>query len=224
MTTGATADRLQAVLNALPSGVTLVAVSKYHPAESITEAYRCGQRVFGESREQELSRKAAALPKDIEWHFIGHLQTNKVRLIAPYIAMIETVDSPRLLREVERQAARLGRTIRVLLELHLAAEPTKTGLTVDECRALLDSGEWRTMSHVSICGIMMMASNTDDEARIEREFRLAADTFDALKAAYFAHDDAFCVRSWGMSGDYPIAVRCRATHVRIGTAIFGERQ
>lgn len=222
--TGDIADRLQAVRASLPHDVTLVAVSKYHPTASIAEAYRCGQRIFGESREQELSRKAATLPPDIEWHFIGHLQTNKVRLIAPYIAMIETVDSLRLLREVERQGARFRRTIRVLLELHIAEEDTKTGLTIDECKALLDDGEWRTMSHVSICGIMMMASNTDDTARIEREFRLAADTFRALKNAYFAHDDAFAVRSWGMSGDYPIAVRCQATHVRIGTAIFGERQ
>lgn len=222
--TGDIAGRLQAVRASLPHDVTLVAVSKYHPTASIAEAYRCGQRIFGESREQELSRKAATLPPDIEWHFIGHLQTNKVRLIAPYIAMIETVDSLRLLREVERQGERFRRTIRVLLELHIAEEDTKTGLTIDECKALLDDGEWRTMSHVSICGIMMMASNTDDTARIEREFRLAADTFQALKNTYFAHDDAFAVRSWGMSGDYPIAVRCQATHVRIGTAIFGERQ
>ncbi len=214
---------LRHVAGSLPPGVRLVAVSKYHPQESIMEAYEEGQRVFGESHEQELSKKAAALPGDIEWHFIGHLQTNKVRFIAPYISMIEAVDSMRLLKEINKQAARCGRVIKVLLELHIAEEETKYGLTLDECRKLLDDGEWRMLTHVQICGLMMMASYVDDQEQIRREMMVAADFFDELKSRYFADDSAFCERSWGMSHDYPIACECRSTMVRVGTSIFGER-
>ncbi len=214
---------LRQVAGSLPPGVRLVAVSKYHPQESIMEAYEEGQRVFGESHEQELSKKAAALPGDIEWHFIGHLQTNKVRFIAPYISMIEAVDSMRLLKEINKQAARCGRVIKVLLELHIAEEETKYGLTLDECRRLLDDGEWRMLTHVQICGLMMMASYVDDQEQIRREMMVAADFFDELKSRYFADDSAFCERSWGMSHDYPIACECRSTMVRVGTSIFGER-
>ena len=217
-------QNLKHVLDTLPKeGVRLVAISKYHPEEHIMAAYEEGQRVFGESHEQELARKVTALPKDIEWHFIGHLQTNKVKHIVPYITMIEAVDSLRLLREIEKQAARCGRRVKVLLELHLAEEATKYGLTPDECRALLEAGEWRQMEHVEICGLMMMATNTDDTAQIEREMQQAADLFDELKALYFADDAAFCERSWGMSDDYLLALRHRTTMVRIGTAIFGPR-
>lgn len=215
---------LRQVLDSLPSGVRLVAISKYHPASAIQAAYDEGQRLFGESHEQELKLKHAELPSDIEWHFIGHLQTNKVRLIVPYISMIEAVDSLRLLREIEKQAARCDRRIKVLLELHIAEEATKYGLTLDDCRQLLDDGEWRSMQHVQICGLMMMASNTDDEAQIAREFDTAAAFFDEVKARYFADDDAFCERSWGMSDDYTLAVSHRSTMVRIGTAIFGPRE
>ena len=215
--------QLHAVLHSLPEGVRLVAVSKFHPEEAVMAAYEEGQRVFGESHEQELSRKAKALPADICWHFIGHLQTNKVKYIAPYISMIEAVDSLRLLREIQKQGAKCGRTIKVLLELHLAQEETKYGLTPDACRQLLADGEWRTMPNVQICGIMMMASNTDDEGQIEREFMQAAALFDELKADFFADEPAFCERSYGMSDDYHIAVRCRSTLVRVGTRIFGER-
>lgn len=217
-------DNLRKVLDSLPEGVRLVAVSKFHPAEAIEEAYAEGQRVFGESHEQELSRKHTALPKDIEWHFIGHLQTNKVKYIVPYITMIEAVDSLRLLREIEKQAAKNGKTVDVLLELHIAEEATKYGLTLDDCRALLAGGEWQTMSHVRICGLMMMASNVDDEQQIRREFNTAAAFFDEIKAQYFATDDHFRERSWGMSDDYKIAVQCRSTMVRVGTTIFGQRQ
>lgn len=217
-------DNLRNVLDSLPEGVRLVAVSKFHPAEAIEEAYAEGQRVFGESHEQELSRKHTALPKDIEWHFIGHLQTNKVKYIVPYITMIEAVDSLRLLREIEKQAAKNGKTVDVLLELHIAEEATKYGLTLDDCRALLAGGEWQTMSHVRICGLMMMASNVDDEQQIRREFNTAAAFFDEIKAQYFATDDHFRERSWGMSDDYKIAVQCRSTMVRVGTTIFGQRQ
>ena len=214
---------LRQVLDSLPEGVRLVAVSKYHPAESIAEAYDEGQRVFGESHVQELQAKHAALPADIEWHFIGHLQTNKVKYIVPYVAMIDAVDSMRLLREIDRQAAKCDRVVNVLLELHIAAEETKYGLTLDECRALLDAGEWRSLGHVRICGLMMMASFVDDMEQVRREMLTAADFFDEVKAKYFANDDTFCERSWGMSHDYRVACECRSTMVRIGTTIFGER-
>lgn len=217
------AGRLQAVRAQLPEGVRLTAVSKFHPEEYIMAAYDQGQRVFGESHEQELARKAAALPKDIEWHFIGHLQTNKVKYIAPYIAMIESVDSIRLLREIERQAARHDRVIRVLLELHIAEEATKYGLSPDDCHALLADGEWRTMGHVEICGLMMMASNTDDQEQIAREFDMGRRLFGQYQAEFFADRPLFCERSWGMSHDYPIAVAHGSTMVRVGTAIFGPR-
>ncbi len=214
---------LQDVLGNLPDGVRLVAISKFHPNEYIEAAYEEGQRVFGESQEQELARKVESLPKDIEWHFIGHLQTNKVKYIAPYIAMVEAVDSLRLLKEINKQAARHDRVVKVLLELHIAEEETKYGLTLDACRQLLAEGEWREMGNVRICGLMMMASNTDDESQIASEFDTAARFFDEVKAQYFAADDAFCERSWGMSHDYRIAVRHGSTMVRVGTTIFGPR-
>ncbi len=217
------ACRLQEVRESLPEGVRLVAVSKFHPAEYIQAAYDAGQRAFGESREQELAKKVEELPHDIEWHFIGHLQTNKVKYIAPYISMIDAVDSLKLLREINKQAAAHGRVIKVLLELHIAEEETKYGLSLDDCRALLAGGEWRDLKNVQICGLMMMASHVDDEQLIKREFLLAADFFDEVKAHYFADDAAFCERSWGMSHDYEIAVQCRSTMVRVGTYIFGER-
>ncbi len=215
--------RLREVLAQLPEGVRLVAVSKYHPADAIQAAYDAGQRIFGESHEQELRVKVPALPNDIVWHFIGHLQTNKVRFIAPYISMIETVDSLKLLKEIDKQAGRCNRTIDVLLELHIAQEATKYGLTPDACRALLDEGTWRTLTHVRICGIMMMASNVDDEDQIAAEFAQAQSLFDDLKRTYFPAADYFVHRSYGMSHDYPIAIRHASTLVRVGTRILGER-
>jgi len=214
---------LHQVLDTLPQGVRLVAISKYHPNEYIEAAYAEGQRIFGESHEQELRQKHEALPKDIEWHFIGHLQTNKVKYIAPYVSMIEAVDSLKLLREINRQAERCGRVIKVLLELHIAEEATKYGLTLDDCRQLLADGEWRQMEHVRICGLMMMASNVDDEQQIRREMQTARDFFDEVKVAWFADSDDFRERSWGMSDDYPIALQTGSTMVRIGTSIFGPR-
>lgn len=214
---------LHQVLDNLPAGVRLVAISKYHPNEYILAAYEEGQRVFGESHEQELRQKVSALPKDIEWHFIGHLQTNKVKYIAPYITMVEAVDSLKLLKEIDKQAAKHNRTIKCLLELHIAEESTKYGLTLDACRQLLADGEWRQLQHVQICGLMMMASFTDDMEQVRREMMVAADFFDEVKEKYFADDPAFCERSWGMSDDYPVAVECRSTMVRIGTTIFGPR-
>ncbi len=216
-------ENLRKVLADLPDGVRLVAISKYHPNEYIEAAYTEGQRIFGESHEQELRHKVETLPKDIEWHFIGHLQTNKVKYIAPYISMIEAVDSLKLLKEIDKQAAKAGRVVKVLLELHIAEEETKYGLTLDACRELLASGEWRSLQHVQICGLMMMASYVEDEEQIRSEMMLARNFFDEVKQAYFADDDAFCERSWGMSHDYRIAVTCGSTMVRVGTTIFGPR-
>lgn len=215
---------LQQVLAALPDGVRLVAVSKFHPVEELTLAYEAGQRIFGESHEQELRLKHEQLPKDIEWHFIGHLQTNKVKYIVPYVSMIEAVDSLRLLREIEKQAAKVGRVVKVLLELHIAEEATKYGMTLDDCRQVLADGEWRQMEHVQISGLMMMASNVDDVTQIAHEFETARSFFDEVKARYFYDDDHFCERSWGMSNDYQLAIAHGSTMVRIGTAIFGERE
>ena len=192
---------LKDVLSMLPEGVRLVAVSKFHPAEYIEVAYREGQRIFGESHEQELSRKVKELPADIQWHFIGHLQTNKVKYIAPYISMIDAVDSLKLLKEIQKQAEKNNRVVDVLLELHIAEEDTKYGLTPDACRQLLDDGEWRGMKNVRICGLMMMASNVDDEEQIREEFMTARRFFDEVKHKYFADADYFRERSWGMSDD-----------------------
>ena len=215
-------DNLNEVRASLKDGVCLVAVSKYHPVEAVEAAYAEGQRIFGESREQELRVKYDTLPKDIQWHFIGHLQTNKVKYIAPYITMIEAVDSLKLMKEIEKQAEKCNRVIDILLELHLAQEETKSGMTLDECRELLHGGEWRDMSHVRICGIMMMASNTDDEEEIKREFLAANDFYNEIKAQYFANDEAFSVKSYGMSHDYLLAQECGSNHVRVGSRIFSE--
>ncbi len=217
------AKNLHEVLRDLPDGVKLVAISKFHPNEYIEVAYNEGQRIFGESQEQELSRKVDTLPKDIEWHFIGHLQTNKVKYIAPYISMIEAVDSLKLLKEINKQAAKHNRVINVLLELHIAEEESKYGFSPDACRQLLEEGEWKNLRNVHIVGLMMMASNVDDQEQIRREMTIAADLFDELKAKYFADDAEFKERSWGMSHDYKIAVECRSTMVRVGTTIFGPR-
>ena len=214
---------LREVRSRLPEGVCLVAISKYHPVEYLQAAYEEGQRVFGESHEQELRQKVEVLTNDIQWHFIGHLQTNKVKYIAPYVSMIEAVDSLKLLKEIEKQGAKNNRVIDVLLELHIAEEETKYGLTLDACRQLLEEGECRNMAHVRICGLMMMASYVEDEAQIRQEFRTAHNFFDEVKQRYFAESPYFTQRSWGMSHDYPSAVEEGSTMVRVGTAIFGPR-
>ena len=218
------AANLQAVRNSLPEGVRLVAVSKFHPAEYIREAYNAGQRVFGESREQELAKKVEELPNDIEWHFIGHLQRNKVKYIAPFVSLIHSVDSIELLREIDRQGARCGRVIPCLLELHVAAETTKAGLTPEECLSLLEAGEWRNLTHVQLCGMMTMATFTNDSEQIRREFHTAYTCFQTARHRYFADDPQFAIRSWGMSDDRLLAIQEGSTHVRIGTDIFGERE
>jgi pyridoxal phosphate enzyme (YggS family) len=217
------AGNLKKVLADLPEGVKLVAISKFHPKEYIEAAYNVGQRIFGESHEQEIKEKVEQLPKDIEWHFIGHLQTNKVKYIAPYISMIEAVDSMKLMKEINKQAAKNNRVIDILLELHIAEEETKYGFTLDACREMLKAGEWRDLKNVRICGVMMMASNVPDEAQIRKEMTSAWDFFNELKRDYFADAPWFKERSWGMSHDYKIAVQCHSTMVRVGTAIFGPR-
>lgn len=218
------AERLEEIRAALPGGVTLVAVSKYHPAAAVAEAYAAGQRVFGESRAQELLAKRETLPADIAWHFIGHLQPNKVKYIAPFVALIHAVDSGKLLREIEKQGARCGRVLDCLLQLHVAREESKFGFAPDDLKAFLATGEWKEMKHVRLCGLMCMASNTDDAAQVRGEFRLARRVFLEAKRAWFADEEAFRVCSWGMSGDYPIAAEEGSTMVRVGSAIFGERE
>jgi len=207
----------------LTSGVKLIAVSKFHPAEAVMEAYDAGQRLFGENKVQEMVAKQEVLPKDIEWHFIGHLQTNKVKYIAPFVTMIHSIDSLHLLTEVNRQAEKAGRVINVLLQIHIAHEETKFGMTFDECRELLNEGSWKQLNHVRICGLMGMATFTDDIGQVEREFAGLQAFFEELKGNWFAGDAAFKELSMGMTDDYPIAVRHGSTFVRIGTLIFGER-
>lgn len=216
-------QRLNDTLSALPDTVSLVAVSKFHPTEAIREAYDAGQRVFGESRAQELVGKHDTLPADIMWHFIGHLQPNKVKYIAPFVSLIHAVDTFRLLQEIDKQGRRCDRVIPCLLQLHVAAEETKFGFTPQECREMLEEGDWRELDHVEIAGIMCMASNTDDEARIRADFHTAYQFYREAKAKWFADRPAFTLRSWGMSGDWHIAIEEGSNMVRIGSAIFGER-
>ena len=215
---------LKEIKDTIRQGVELVAVSKFHPAPLLQEAYDQGQRIFGESRVQELQVKQEVLPKDIEWHFIGHLQANKVKYIAPYISLIHAVDSLKLLREINKQGEKCERVIPCLLELHLAQEATKYGLTLEACTELLEAGEWRELPHVQIAGLMCMASNTDNADQVRQEFHTAQTYFTEVKSRFFADDPAFCQRSWGMSHDYQLAMDEGATLVRIGTAIFGERE
>ena len=213
-------ERLERIWSTLPEGVNLVAVSKFHPAEHIMEAYEAGQRIFGESRPQELAAKAAELPKDIEWSMIGHLQTNKVKLIAPFVSMIASVDSDRLVAEIEKQAAKCERTIDILLEVHVADEETKSGWDIDELRSFIATGALDTMPHIRVRGVMTIATNTDDESIIRRDFQRIRDIFEELKSHF---GEAFDTLSIGMSDDYPIALEYGSTMVRIGTAIFGAR-
>lgn len=208
----------------LPANVTLVAVSKFHPAEALQEAYDAGQRVFGESRAQELTAKQKVLPGDIEWHFIGTLQSNKVKDIAPFIHTIHSIDSFRLLQEVNKQAAKNNRVIRVLLEIYVAQEDTKHGLTPDECRELLQNEQLAELGNIQICGLMGMATYTNDTAQIEQEFHLLHELFSEFKDLYFKGNDNFAVLSMGMSHDYSVAIRQGSTMIRIGTSIFGERE
>ncbi len=216
--------QLHEVTKTLPENVTLVAISKYHHPDLIMQAYNAGQRVFGESREQEMTRKHDELPTDIQWHFIGHLQTNKVRYIAPYVSLIHSVDSLKLLKEIDKQGKKFERIIHVLLEAHVAAEETKSGLTPSEMTQLLEEGTWRALSNVHIDGIMGMATNTDDQQRIEKDFESLRLLYQQIKQRFFASDEDFKTLSMGMSADYRLALKHDTTMVRVGTAIFGPRQ
>ena len=217
------AENLQKVKATLKPNVELVAVSKFHPAEAIQEAYEAGQRVFGESHVQELVEKEKVLPKDIQWHFIGHLQTNKVKYIAPFVSLIHSMDSLKLMKEIDKQAEKCGRVIDVLLQIHVAAEETKFGFTPEEVVEMLQEDEWKNCTHVRIVGLMAMATNTDDEARIGREFESVAQLFEVLKDSFFADKPEFKELSMGMSGDYLIAQEHGSTMARVGSMIFGER-
>ena len=215
------ASKITELHNELPQDVRLVAVSKFHPAECIMEAYNAGQRLFGENRPQEFAAKCKVLPADIQWHFIGHLQTNKLKLVLPYAYMVQSVDSLHLLEDIEKWGSAAGKTVRVLLELHLGAEETKHGLTDAEIKEILDSAS--QYPHVRFCGLMGMATNTDDESVIRADFTRIASLKKQLAALHPELTD-FTELSIGMSEDYRIAVECGATMVRIGSSIFGPRQ
>lgn len=217
-------DNLKHIAGELPSGVTLIAVSKTKPVEMIEEAYAAGQRVFGENKVQEMVDKYEQLPKDINWHMIGHLQTNKVKYIAPFVALIHGVESLKLLETINKEANKVGRVIPCLLQFHIAQEETKFGLTLEEAREILESEAYRRMQNVRIAGVMGMATNTDNEEQIRAEFRHLKEIFDTLKREYFPGNADFKELSMGMSGDYPIAVQEGSTMVRVGSAIFGARQ
>lgn len=214
-------ERLNNILSKLPEGVTLVAVSKFHPVERLQEAYDAGQRVFGESRPQEMASKYQQLPADVEWHMIGHLQTNKVKMIAPFVSMISSVDSERLIEEIEKQAAKYSRTIDILLEVHVADEETKSGWSEEELYNYLATGALERMEHIRVRGVMTIASNTDDQSVVRRDFQHIRNIFEELKPRF---GEAFDTLSIGMSDDYPLALEYGSTMVRIGTAIFGMRE
>ncbi len=207
----------------LPPEVTLIAVSKTHPADCIREAYVVGQKDFGENKVQEIVAKHDVLPSDIRWHMIGHLQTNKVKYIAPFVYMIHSVDTPHLLTTINKEAAKAGRRIKCLLQLHVAAEESKFGFTPQSLLEYLSTSEWQSLPNVEICGLMAMATNTDNRAQIADEFNSVVTTFSQLKNTIFASEPSFSQICMGMSGDYDIAIASGATMVRIGTRIFGAR-
>ena len=216
-------ENLNRIKATLPAGVRLVAVSKTHPADMLMEAYNAGQRIFGENKVQEMTAKSQVLPADIEWHFIGHVQSNKIKMMAPYVSVIQGVDTFDKLAEIDRQATKNGRHITCYLQLHIASEETKFGFSPDECTAMLDEGKWKSLQNITIGGIMGMATNTDDEAQVRREFSRLKEIFDSYKQKYFAGVDTFNTISAGMSGDYELAIQAGSNMVRIGSAIFGER-
>lgn len=207
----------------IPEKVCLVAVSKTKPVEMIQQAYQAGQRHFGENKAQDLALKYPQLPKDIKWHFIGHLQTNKVKYIAPFVHLIHAVDSLKLLKEINKQAIKNERTIDCLFEFHIAREESKFGLKMTDAEAILNSDEWKQLHNIRLCGVMGMATFTDDKEQIAGEFHQLKTYFDHLKQHYFARDEAFTEISMGMSGDYRIAIEQGSTMVRVGSKIFGAR-
>jgi pyridoxal phosphate enzyme (YggS family) len=216
-------EKYDEIRASLPAGVRLVAVSKFKPAEDISALYQHGQRVFGENHAQEMKAKHEVLPQDIEWHFIGHLQTNKIKYIAPYVALIHSIDSYDLLKEVNKHAVKNNRVIPCLLQFHIADEETKFGFTLEECKAMLGHSDFQELKNVEIHGVMGMATFTDNQEKVRGEFQHLHQIFQELKTSYFAQKPNFREISMGMSEDYPIAVEEGSTLVRIGSAIFGPR-
>ncbi len=216
-------DNIKEIKKNIPAHVRLVAVTKFHDNEEILKAYDAGHKLFGESRVQELIEKQPNLPKDIEWHFVGRLQRNKVKFIVPFIHCIHSVDSIRLLLHIENQAAAIDRVIPCLLQMHIAEEDTKAGFSEEECWDFLSGGKWKELKHVQISGLMGMATFTEDEEKVRDEFKKLRTFFDKVKQQFFAHDPHFKELSMGMSSDYPIAVDEGTTLIRVGTKIFGER-
>lgn len=208
----------------IPSHVQLVCVSKFHPNEAIIEAYSSGERVFGESKVKELCEKYEILPKDISWHFIGHLQTNKIKYIVSFVSLIHGVDTYKLLSEIDKQAAKAGKRMDCLLQVHIAMEETKFGFSKDELLEMLKEGEWKNLKNIRICGLMGMATFTDKQDQIRAEFRGLKMLFEQVKTQYFADASFFKDLSMGMSDDYLIAIEEGSTMVRIGSSIFGQRQ
>jgi pyridoxal phosphate enzyme, yggS family len=216
-------DSLASVKATLPGGVRLIAVSKTHSTERILEAYNAGQRAFGENKVQELVPKYEALPKDIEWHLIGHLQRNKVKLVVPFVSLIHSVDSEKLLSAIDQEAEKAGREVKCLIQVHIAEEETKFGFTPDEAFRFFVDKRPAAYKHVRIAGLMGMATLTDDTTRIRKEFSLLHDLFEKVRAEGNVTREEFSTLSMGMSSDYPIAVESGSTMVRVGSAIFGKR-
>ena len=216
-------EKYDEIRASLPAGVRLVAVSKFKPAEDIHALYQHGQRLFGENHAQEMRDKHAQLPQDIEWHFIGHLQTNKIKYIAPYVSLIHSIDSFPLLKEVNKAAVKNGRVIPCLLQFHIADEETKFGFSLEECEEMLQSPDFQELGNVAIHGVMGMATFTDNHDQVRCEFHHLHDIFDKLKTNYFAQNPDFKELSMGMTDDYPIAIEEGSTLIRIGSAIFGPR-
>ena len=217
-------ESIKKIQSELPPGVKLVAVSKFHPVEKLMQAYDAGQRLFGESRVQELAQKVGAMPSDVQWHFIGHLQTNKVRQLVPHVHLIHSVDSLKLLQCINKEAARIDRVVDVLLQVHVAQEVEKFGFAIDELEALANEGQLAAMPNVRVVGLMAMATNTDDEAEIRKEFAEAHRALEHLKQGCYRNNAEFCELSMGMSDDYHLAIAEGSTMVRIGTTIFGIRE
>lgn len=217
------AEKLQKIQATLPNNVCLIAVSKTKPVSAIQEAYDAGQRDFGENKVQELLEKQAQLPKDIRWHLIGHLQTNKVKYAAEFVHLIHAVDSLKLLVEIDKQAKKYGRIQKVLLQFFIAQEETKFGLNLPEALDLLESSTYKALQNIEICGVMGMASFTNDEQQVQKEFEHLRTIYSTLKQRYFTEQSSFSEISMGMSGDYPIAIKSGSTMIRVGSSIFGGR-
>jgi len=217
-------DNINTIKESLPTETKLVAISKFHGIEAIKEAYSAGQRIFGESRMQEIDKKHSLLPQDIQWHFVGHLQTNKVKAIIPYINTIQSLDSWKLLSEIEKQAGAIKKRICCFLEVHIAQEEAKYGFSYDECRQFLKESHWKNCKYAYIGGVMGMATNTDDKEQVRKEFKNLKLFFNELKNDYFPDSTDFTEISMGMSDDYKIAVEEGSTMVRVGSSIFGNRE